>query len=476
MNEQKLIPHFVADRPMSLRILSGLDFKRHPVNVGLMVQACTSQNFRNIVSKFPCGDLNYCGVIDGPCPYNGEIKKCLKGLALKKHFTTIADSGVFTKDGSSLNYPSLFQRYQEMQVKRGIILDVLGNKKRTIESAQIGWEYYDEFEYDFKLVGVVQGKNIKEYMKCYENLLNIGYEEIAIGGLLTKRENTARYASSNRDEISRIVKKIKSEWPDKRCFTLGVYNPKRHEFLKEIGVDAADYKGWIFQYKKKYEDPLCHHVDRIYQTRHFIEQNILSRMSGRKTQKRCIHTLAQNMKNNLITQKTRVIVENDSTKKREVKTPNRIVIISCGKSKNNGPDCFAKDAYNGQSFLLKRKYAELSGYPWLILSAKYGLLKPEQKIDPNYDQTISTKSDIQQLAQKLVKQIPDYLEYSIADEVIFLGPRSYVDALEKAFEGKQKSMIVHITKSLGQGKAKKKIIELISQIQLNKFPITEGQI
>src|SRR5512137_1687360 len=121
MNDQKLIPHFVADRPMSLRILSGLDFKRHPVNVGLMVQACSSQNFRNIVSKFPCGDVNYCGVVDGPCPYGGKIKKCSKGLTLRNHFTTIADSGVFTKEGSSLNYPSLFQRYQEMNIERGII-------------------------------------------------------------------------------------------------------------------------------------------------------------------------------------------------------------------------------------------------------------------------------------------------------------------------------------------------------------------
>ncbi len=473
MNEQKLIPHFVADRPMSLRILSGLDFKRHPVNVGLMVQACTSQNFRNIVSKFPCGDLNYCGVIDGPCPYNGEIKKCLKGLALKKHFTTIADSGVFTKDGSSLNYPSLFQRYQEMQVKRGIILDVLGDKKRTIESAQIGWEYYEGQGYDFTLVGVAQGKNIKEYIKCYENLLNIGYKEIAIGGLLTKRENTARYASSKRDEISRIVKKIKSEWPDKRCFTLGVYNPKRHRFLEEIGVDAADYKGWIFQYKKKYEDPLCHHIDRIHQTRNFIEKNILSRLSGKNISERCIHTLAQNMKNQLISQKSRVVVNSKPIKKSNDKFPNRIVIISCGKSKNNGPDCLAKEAYNGRSFLLKRKYAELSGYPWLILSAKYGLLKPNKEIDPNYDMTVVTKVDIQQLTLKISKQIPNFLEYSIADEVIFLGPTTYVRALEQVFEGKIAVRINHVTKGLGQGKTQKKIKELINQIQTTAILIQE---
>jgi hypothetical protein len=464
MDHKKLIPHFVADRPMSLRILSGLDFMRHPVDVGLMVQACSSQNFRDIVSKFPCGDINYCGVVDGSCPHNSEIKKCLKGLALRKYFTTIADSGVFTKEGSSLNYPSLFQRYEEMNIDRGIILDVLGDKNGTIASAKNGWEYYEGHGYKFTLIGVAQGKDVKEYVKCYESLLKIGYEEIAIGGLLTKYENTARFAKSNRDEISSAVNKIRSEWPDKRCFTLGVYNPKRHEFLEELGVDAADYKGWIFQYKKNYENPLCHHIDRIFQTREFIETNILSRMSGKKAAKRCIHTLAQNMKSKLISQKTRVIVDGLSIKNHEAQLLKRIVIISCGKSKNIGcSNCLAKDAYNGRSFLLKRKYAELSGHPWLILSAKHGLLKPDTEIDPNYDITISTKDEIQQLASRIERQIPDFLEYSIADEVIFLGPRAYVESLEKAFEGKKAVKINHITRGLCQGNAQKKIRELIDE-------------
>jgi len=463
MSQGNLIPHFVADRPMSLRILSGLDFKRHPVNVGLMVQACSSQNFRDIVSKFPCGDQNYCGVVDGPCPHDGVIKKCSKGLALQKHFTTIADSGVFTKEGSSLNYPSLFQRYDEMNIKRGIILDVLGDKNGTIKSAKIGWEFYDGKEYDFTLVGVAQGKDVNEYVKCYESLLNIGFSEIAIGGLLTKHENTARYASSNRDVISSVVKKIRSEWPDKRCFTLGVYNPNRHEFLEDLGVDAADYKGWIFQYEKKYLEPLCHHISRIYQTRNFIEKKVLSPMSGKKISNRCAHKLARNMKTQLITQKSRVIVDSKLAKKNAVEKPNRIVIISCGKSKKLGPKCLAKDAYNGQSFLLKKRYAELSGLPWRILSAKYGLLKPETEIDPNYDKTLSKKGDIVKLTSIIKKQIPDFLEYSIADEIIFLGPEVYVIALNDAFGEETPLQINHITKGLNQGKSQKMIKTLIER-------------
>ena len=81
------------------------------------------------------------------------------------------------------------------------------------------------------------------------------------------------------------------------------------------------------------------------------------------------------MKTQLITQKSRVIVDSKLAEKNATEKPNRIVIISCGKSKNLGPKCLAKDAYNGQSFLLKKRYAELSGLPvWRILSAKHGLL------------------------------------------------------------------------------------------------------
>jgi CDGSH-type Zn-finger protein len=464
MNKGKLIPHFVADRPMSLRILCGLNLKRHPVNIGLMVQACSSQSFRKMVSNFPCCDINYCGVIDSPCPYKGDIKKCSKGLVLKDHFTTIADSGVFTKNGSSLDYPSLFSRYNKMKIERGIILDVLGDKKKTIKSAKEGWDVYSSDNYDFTLIGVTQGNNVKEYVKCYEMLLKIGYEEIAIGGLLTKHENTARYASSNRQEISQIVKKIRSEWPDMRCFTLGVYNPKRHEFLESLGVDAADYKGWIFQYKRKYSDPLCHHIDRIFQTRNFIEKNILSLMSGRKESDNCVHTMAKKMKNQLSIQGKRVVVDKKiASVEKDMGKQNQVVIISCGKSKNKCSKCHAKDAYNGQAFLLKKKYAELTGHSWFILSAKYGLLKPETTIDPNYNVTISTKKERNHLTSIIKQQLQDFLEFSIADELIFLGPEAYAMALEAVFEGKDHIKLTHITKGLTQGKSQKKIRELIDQ-------------
>lgn len=70
---------------------------------------------------------------------------------------------------------------------------------------------------------------------------------------------------------------------------------------------------------------------------------------------------------------------------------NRIVLIGCGKSKNPS-DAAAQDIYTGNLFRARRAYAEASGAPWLIASAKHGLLPPDRVIS-TYDVTIKQLCD-----------------------------------------------------------------------------------
>lgn len=461
MSESQFIPHFVADRPMSLRILSGLDLVNHPVKIGLMTQASTSKPFRKTFSKFPCIDQQYCGVVDGLCPYDGNLKKCVKGQAVKEAFTTISDSGVFTKEGGIMDYHDLFERYDEMNVERGIMLDVLGEKDETIESAKRAMEIYQSKERKFKLVGVAQGKTPEEYVYCYDQLKKMGFGEIAIGGLLTKRKNTVRFVFTNNGNISKIVNAIKAEWPDDRCFTLGVYNPRRHELLESLGVNAADYKGWIFQYKRRFDDPIKHHIDRLEQTRHFIEKKILSPLSGNAPAP--FNSRLKKQNEFLVTIGNRVSIKPNlnNINERNDNKAKQITIISCGKSKTSTTRCAAKEAYNGRSFILKEKFAELNGCPWFILSAKYGLIRPTRIINPNYDQTINTLDDIEQMSTKIIKQIPHYSEFIDAEELLFLGPYNYEKSLKLAFSKLSHLKLIHITKGMRQGESQKKIKELI---------------
>lgn len=66
-----------------------------------------------------------------------------------------------------------------------------------------------------------------------------------------------------------------------------------------------------------------------------------------------------------------------------------IVLVGCGKEKLSRP-APAKDLYTGPLFRKARAYAERVGDDWRIISAKYGLLKPGEVIEP-YDETVSGK-------------------------------------------------------------------------------------
>lgn len=63
-----------------------------------------------------------------------------------------------------------------------------------------------------------------------------------------------------------------------------------------------------------------------------------------------------------------------------------IILVSCVARKQDRP-APAADLYISPWFGKARRYAETSGARWFILSAKCGLLAPDQVIEP-YDQTL----------------------------------------------------------------------------------------
>jgi len=68
-----------------------------------------------------------------------------------------------------------------------------------------------------------------------------------------------------------------------------------------------------------------------------------------------------------------------------------LVLIGCVKSKLGYP-APAKDLYASALFRKEREYAEDSGKPWFILSAKHGLVSPDEVIEP-YDVYLKTMPD-----------------------------------------------------------------------------------
>lgn len=91
---------------------------------------------------------------------------------------------------------------------------------------------------------------------------------------------------------------------------------------------------------------------------------------------------------------------------------NHIVLVACASGKKSQP-MLAKDLYSSTLFNYTRCFAESFGDRWYILSAKHGLLSPDDKIDP-YDVTLNKKGRSER--KKWAKEVFGQLKPVIAGE------------------------------------------------------------
>lgn len=75
-----------------------------------------------------------------------------------------------------------------------------------------------------------------------------------------------------------------------------------------------------------------------------------------------------------------------------IATP-RIAIVGCGAAKADVEEAVpAKDLYSSSYFSLKRELSEETCDAWYILSAKHGVISPDEEIEP-YDASLDPSSD-----------------------------------------------------------------------------------
>ena len=84
-----------------------------------------------------------------------------------------------------------------------------------------------------------------------------------------------------------------------------------------------------------------------------------------------------------------------------------IILIGCVGRKASHP-APAKDLYQSELFRRRRRYAESTGRPWAILSARHGLLDPDAVVEP-YDVTLTEMRRAERLAwgQRVFNQLQD---------------------------------------------------------------------
>ena len=116
--------------------------------------------------------------------------------------------------------------------------------------------------------------------------------------------------------------------------------------------------------------------------------------------------------------------------------PNRLTVylVSCVSQKREQA-CAARDLYVSDWFRKARRFAEASGCPWYVLSAKHGLVAPDQVIAP-YEQTLNTtrvagrRAWGERVAAQLAEAVPDL------SRVVFLAGGRYREFLAPHLAGR----------------------------------------
>lgn len=327
-----LIPIFVVDRPVSLRILSGLsDFSGQ---YGILSHAFTTNRFKIDFSNY-------------------------RGAKIK-----VGDSGIY--QGKDVSYKELFDQYLKMGVTHGIIKDYYRNPRKTLKSAKKAIKYYKRhgLARKFVLVGVAQGNSVDDYLQSYRDQKRLGFEIIAIGGLLSKLQNHKRMVKVMKEEFMvNVLKAIRVEFPDDTIFPLGIFSRSRIGLFKELNVWATDYKGWIFRYNIKQSH---RENDRFEQVQNYLRDEVFP----------------------LITKE-------------------RLLIMSCSERKKRGIGR-SIDMYDGNSFRMVRNYLQNNdGLDVRIISAKYGLINQNFKIE-NYNEKL-TLAKAKVLRKKHAREISTLL-------------------------------------------------------------------
>lgn len=136
----------------------------------------------------------------------------------------------------------------------------------------------------------------------------------------------------------------------------------------------------------------------------------------------------------------------------------KIAVINCGSVKKDYP-CAAKEMYeDGRLFKKMREYVEQTYDHYYILSGKYGLLEPDQVIEPYEDVVFFVQKIFRDRAKKegrtlkavskadqaiWGKQVADAIDWDQFDEVNFHINIYYWEPLEPHFNHNPDKFIHH---------------------------------
>ena len=252
--------------------------------------------------------------------------------------------------------------------------------------------------------------NDETYMEaagdCLETLRGFDSGTISLESVLAKLKDFNELIGE-RPELTEYYKRTLSDKPWLSCDC---------EICRKLGIEVAIFRG------NNRNRPRGFHNTRIfYKT---LKDESKWPLCTKQEHKAPLKTKKEIPAKQLVNKKSaRVREEKNLDFLNDLK--NVLIITGCTKSKlacDERITAPAKDMYQGRLFKKVREYAEARKFDYLIISAKYGVLHPDEPIE-GYDLQLKTKIDIDNIRpdveQKLRKWLVSY------DMIVVIAGENY---------------------------------------------------
>ena len=274
-------------------------------------------------------------------------------------------------------------------------------------------------------MATVHGETIDDRIQCASELYHHGYRHIALGGMAAQASRKALMVEA--------VERVRDAVPDVWLHVLGLSSPSYVREWKRLGVQSCDgsshFKqaftgGAFFTHDGKGKltkhqaarpgnaddlgivAPVCH----CKACSLLRDDGVDTRSYG--SNEHNMGRAAHNM--NMLMQAQKEMMRL------------RVVLVACCGEKLSHP-APAKDLYQSELFKKSRTWAESNGDKWLILSAKLGVIHPEQVVEP-YDETLNDKKagERAEWSRKVAQQLGSYS----TDRLVVLAGKNYCGWVE----------------------------------------------
>jgi hypothetical protein len=270
-----------------------------------------------------------------------------------------------------------------------ILIDGVDHAARRTINRSYAAKFLNICPTDYIPLAVIHGQTIDERVEHAQELLRLGYTHLSVGGVAAR--------ASQKREVMAIVAALREITRGSWLHVLGLSSPPYMREWRRLGVDSCDgsshfkqaFTGgafftneqWLLIKHKAvrpgeevpYDMPLCD----CAACKPLREDGIDTRTYGSNENNmgRAAHNQNALMR-----------------AQREAMRQTVVLVACCGPKLSNAAP--ASDIYQSALFKKARAYAETYGDKWYVLSAKYGLLRSDEIVDP-YDLTLSTMTTAQ---------------------------------------------------------------------------------